>query len=100
MINIVNEDMLFKYYKKMDDYTILSHKNQLEQECAELIMNITKIRQRVLNNQLIRNEEINNFPEELLHVKLIIDYLIERDRNLIPAMNKEFNILCNRHGVR
>ena len=85
-----------RYYKLMDKFSNSSHRNQLIQECAELIHNITKLNQRLLNNEPIEDEIFNNYPIELLHVKLIIDYFISRDKNLQYTMMKEFIRLYSR----
>lgn len=76
-----------------------SHQNQLIQECSELIYNLSKQRQRILNNEIISLDIINNYYKELEHVKLIIDYLIFIDSPTRRFTEVEFLNLCQRRGV-
>jgi len=91
--------MLVKdYYDLMDKYSNESHKNQLIQECSELIQNLTKQRQRELNNEVIEESIKHNFVIELLHVQLIIDYFIYKNPLLLLEMEEELKRLYIKHG--
>lgn len=96
----MTDKILFQAYNNfLNRYSIVSHENQLIQECSELILNLTKQRQRFLNGEPIEQSVLDNYPEELLHVRLIIDYLLLTYPYLQEKADKEFIILCKRRGL-
>jgi len=96
----MKQEELTIYLKNMEKlYSLESHKNQLIQECSELIKNLSKQKQIELNNGYKSCDLLINFPIELLHVKLIIDYFIFLYPHFIKSMNVEFYRLCEIHKI-
>lgn len=91
--------LLERYYAKMNEFSDESCSNQLIQECAELIQNITKQNQRRLNGEIIEEKILENYPKELMHVKLIIDYLLFINPCLNAYAKDAFIELCLKRKV-
>ena len=97
---VIYYNLLNRYYQYLNKYSMNSHKNQLIQECAELIYNITKQKQRELNGEFIESSILENYPKELMHVKLIIDYLLFNDIHLNSFAKDAFIELCIRRKIK
>lgn len=94
------QEILPKYFSFLyQSYKMDSHKNQLIQECAELIYNLTKQRQQILSGENINIKMINNQSEEMMHVKLIIDFLYCYYPDLKRQGEQEFFNLCVKREI-